>query len=84
MERFLIESPHDYSDCVAILQEVAAAGYLHNFDWGCQSGVHTAWAIIEAEDEKQAQLAVPSLMRRKVRIVRLNKFLPDDVEEMSK
>ena len=44
------------------------------FDWGCMNGVHTGWAIIEAENEAQAHLAVPPLVRGQARVVRLNKF----------
>jgi hypothetical protein len=82
MERFLVESTHELHECVPILQEVAAAGYLYNFDWGCKAGVHTAWAIIEAENEQQAALAVPPLIRRHARIVKLNKFSPEDVNAL--
>ena len=52
-------------------------GYLYHFDWGCPDGVHTGWAIIEAEDEAQARLSVPSFVRNKARVVRLTKFTGD-------
>jgi len=59
-----------------VVEQVRAAGYLHNFDWGCQSGVHCGWAIIEAESEEQAHMAVPAIVRRKARVVKLNRFDP--------
>ena len=82
MDRFLIESPHELKDCVLVLQQITAMGYLHNFDWGCEAGVHTGWAIIEAENESQARLAVPPLVRRQAHIVKLNKFSEEDVEAL--
>lgn len=75
MERYLIETPHTAQECHLLVGQVYAMGYLHNFDWGCMDGVHSGWAIIEAENEAQARLAVPSIVRNKARVVRLNKFL---------
>jgi hypothetical protein len=60
-----------------LVEQVHAMAYLHNFDWGCKVGVHTGWAIIEAEDEAQARLAVPPLVRRKARVIELTKFTGD-------
>jgi hypothetical protein len=82
MERYLIESPHELKDCARMLQQLKAMGYLYNFDWGCKAGVHIGWAIIEAESEAQARMAVPPLVRAQARIIRLNKFRPDEVETL--
>jgi hypothetical protein len=79
MERFLIETPHTAEDCEKLVDQVYAMGYLYNFDWGCKVGVHTGWAIIEAEDEAQARLAVPPLVRKKARVIELTKFTRDVV-----
>jgi N-dimethylarginine dimethylaminohydrolase len=77
MERYLIETPHTAHDCQMLVDEVYAMGYLNHFDWGCPDGVHSGWAIIEAENEAQARLAVPSLVRNKARVIRLTKFTGD-------
>ncbi len=82
VDRFLIESPHEPGDCARLLQLVRAAGYLHNFDWGCKAGVHCGWAIVEADSESHALLAVPPLVRSRARIVRLNKFTPEEVDPL--
>jgi len=58
-----------------LVDQVYAMGYLHNFEWGCEVGIHDGWAIIEAENEAQAKLAVPPLVRRKARVIKLNKFM---------
>ncbi|OGO31557.1 MAG: hypothetical protein A2136_10915 [Chloroflexi bacterium RBG_16_54_11] len=79
MNRYLIETPHTAQDCQQIIDLVYAMGYLSHFEWGCLSGDHTGWAIIEAENEAQARLAVPSLIRRKARVVKLTKFDGKDV-----
>jgi hypothetical protein len=79
MDRYLIESPHELKDCARMLKQLTAMGYLHHFDWGCKADVHVVWAIIEAESEVQARLAVPPLVRAQARIVKLNKFSPEEV-----
>ena len=76
MDRYLIETPHREQDCLNLVELVNASGYLTHFDWGCMAGVHTGWAIIEAENEVQARLAVPPLVRGQARVIRLNKFDP--------
>jgi hypothetical protein len=82
MERYLIESPHELKDCALMLQQLKAMGYLHYFDWGCKAGVHTGWAVIEAEGEDLARLVVPPLVRSQARVVRLNKFSPEEVDAL--
>jgi hypothetical protein len=74
MDRYLIETPHTASECLDLIKLINAQGYLWNFDWGCEAGIHSGWAIIDAENEAQARLAVPPLVRSRARIIRLNKF----------
>jgi hypothetical protein len=74
MDRYLIETPHTDQDCHQLIAQMLATGYLHNFEWGCKSGVHSGWAILEAESEAQARLAVPPLVRNKARVIKLNRF----------
>jgi len=74
MDRYLIETPHAGEECLDLIKVLNAQGYLWNFDWGCKAGVHSGWAIITAENEAQARLAVPPLVRSRARIVKLNKF----------
>lgn len=82
MDRYLIETPHTDEECLGLLEQILAAGYLHNFDWGCTDGDHTGWAIVEAENLEQAKLAVPTMVRAKARVVRLNKFTDEDVQRL--
>jgi hypothetical protein len=74
MDKYLIETPHSARDCQMLVGQVYAMGYLYHFEWGCPDGVHSGWAIIDAESHEQARLAVPSFVRGKARIVRLSKF----------
>lgn len=81
MDRFLVESPHTIHDCKLAVKLVQSLGYLTNFDWGCEAGVHTGWAVVEAENESQALGVVPPLVRGKARAVRVSKFLPEVINK---
>ena len=74
MERFIIESPHPVEKCNQVVQDIYAAGYLHQFEWGCKDNDHTAWAIVEAESVEDARQIIPWYLREKARIVRLVQF----------
>ena len=74
MDRFLIETPHREQDCLNLIQLLRAQRYPTHFDWGCMNGVHTGWAVIEADNEVEARLAVPPLVRGQARIVKVTKF----------
>ncbi len=79
MNRYLVETPHTEQDCVHLVKQVRAMGYLLNFDWGCKSGVHCGWAVIEAENEAEARLVVPPLVRDRARVIRLVRFAPEEI-----
>ena len=74
MDRFLIETPHREQDCLNLIQLINAQGYLTHFDWGCMSGVHVGWAVIEADNEAEARLAVPPLVRAQSRVVKVTRI----------
>ena len=82
MKRFLVVSHHTGEECVKALKEALAIGYLTHFDWGCKDGVHTGWAILEAEDKNQAMLSIPTFLRGKGQVVELTKFKADKVQAM--
>jgi hypothetical protein len=82
MERYFIETPHTGDNCLALVDELNAQGYLHNFDWGRRAGVHSGWTIVEAETEAQARLCVPPLVRGSARVIRVNKFDAAEIAQL--
>lgn len=85
MDRYIIESPHAPEECDSVLADLHAAGYLHQFEWGCKDNDHTGWAIVEAENAEHARQIVPWYVRAKARIVRLVKFeMADDDHKKKK
>lgn len=79
MDRYLIISPHTAADCKKVLPEVTALEYTTHFDWGCEDGEHVGWAIIEADNAKEALLVVPSYQRSGAKAVKLKKFSPEEI-----
>jgi hypothetical protein len=82
MDRYLIISPHTAADCKKALQEVTAMGYITHFDWGCEDGEHVGWAVIEADNAKEALLVVPTFQRVSAKAVKLKRFSPEDIAAM--
>ena len=82
MERFLIISPHTFEECIKALHETMMQGYITHFDWGCMSGDHNGYIIIEADNEAEAIMSVPPFLRHKARTIKLCKFTEDVVKKL--
>jgi len=81
MKKYFIESPHTTENCLRVLKDFLSAGYLVHFEWGCKAKQHYGWAIVEAENEAEARLMVPSLLRDSARVVALTSFTREDLAE---
>ncbi len=86
MPRYIIEAEHDPTPeaCLRALDAFMYAGshYLTHADWGCKDGDHTAWMVIEADDDVTARHMVPPVIRRSARLVKLSKFTPQEIKEL--
>ena len=79
--RYLLETPHTKEECLRELDEVLAEGkdVLNKFYWGCGTGDHTGYAIVDAENESEVKRLVPGFLRSQARIVELSKFTPEQI-----
>lgn len=86
MERYFIESLHTPEECLRALDEVLAKSpaVLDKYEWGCMGGDHTGYAIIEARSEQEAVGIVPAFLREKARVVKLNRFAPEQFRQFHK
>jgi hypothetical protein len=80
MQKFLVVSPHTHEECTQVIKQTLAIGYLTHFYWGCKSGDHTGYAMIDAESEKEALLSIPTFIRDKGKAVGIIQFDPKVVE----
>ena len=86
MTRFLIEVSHEASAvaCARAVKLFLQTGshFLTNADFGCADGDHRAWIIVEGEDKREVRDLLPPLYRAQARIVGLNKFSLQEVDEL--
>ena len=80
MQKFMIISPHTHEECTMVVKQTLAIGYLTHFFWGCKSGDHTGYAMIEAENENEALYAIPTIIRNKGKAIGVIQFDPDKVK----
>lgn len=55
-------------------------GHITHFVWGCENGICAGWAIIEAENQDEALLSVPSLVRANTKVIKVSKFSPEELQ----
>lgn len=81
MARYLIESRHTPEECLQALDETLARGpqELARYDWGCASGAHVGFAVVEAGSQTAVEATVPPFLRHTTQIVALNKFTPEQI-----
>ena len=86
MAKFLIEVPHesDKLACAKAIKVFLSTGshFLTNAHWGCPDGAHKAWIIVDIESKEQARSILPSAFRSQAKIVRLEKFTMEDVNDV--
>ena len=81
---YLIISPHKPGECTYAVDAVAAldAGELGQWSWGCSSGDHTGYLMVEAESQQAALMMVPESLRSRVRVIKLDKYSPEMLSSM--
>jgi len=86
MAQYLIESAHTPAECLQALDDVSAQGedMLAKYNWGCMAGDHRGWVLVEADSESAARSMVPSNVRSKARITKVNKFTRKEIESFHK
>ncbi len=81
MPKFVIESPHTKEECLHTLDEVLQKGpaVLHQFQFGCAAGDHTAYAIVDTKTDKDAWNMVPESVRQKAHVQSVSEITPDQI-----
>lgn len=86
MTKFLIEVPHEAERiaCARAVQLFLKTGshFMTHAEWGCSDGEHKAWITVEAENKEEAQHFLPPDFRPQAKIVRLNKFTMEEIEDI--
>jgi hypothetical protein len=86
MARFLIEVPHEEEEiaCARVVEIFLKTGshFVTHTDWGCMDGEHKAWLIVEVDTKEEARSMLPPAFRSQARIVGLNKFSMERIDEI--
>ena len=86
MTKYLIEVEHQATkeSCEQAIRIFLDTGshFLTNADWGCMDGEHKAWLILDVEDKEQARTVLPLAFRRQAKIIQLNKFSLENMDEI--
>lgn len=86
MPRFLIEVPHEPEEkaCALAIRLLLKTGshYLTNAEWGCTDGEHKGWLIVEVDSKEQARSILPPVYRSQAKIVKLNRFTLEEIEDI--
>jgi len=86
MEKYLIEVPHEEEmvACAKAVKLLLTTGshFITNADWGCNDGVHKAWFTMESGSKEEARSILPVPYRSRAKIVKLNKFTLEEIDEI--
>ena len=86
MARFQIELPHEASTaaCARAVEVLLKTGshFFTHADWGCKDGEHKAWIVVEVGSKEEARGIVPPAFRSQAKVVQLNAFAIDEIEEI--
>ena len=86
MARFLIEVPHaaEPAACSRGVEIFRKSGshFLTHADWGCMDGEHKAWIVADVKSREEARAILPPALRSEAKIVQLNFFTMEEIEEI--
>jgi hypothetical protein len=84
--KFLIEVPHEATvvACARVVDVFLKSGshFLSHADWGCKDGEHKAWIVADVDSKDEARQILPPLLRPQAKIVQLNTFTIEEVEDI--
>ena len=88
MPRFLVEVPHEAETiaCARAVQLLLQTGshFLTHAEFGCKDGDHRGWIIVEGETKEEVRNILPAAQRASARIVGLNRFSLEELDELIK
>ena len=86
MARFQIELEHEETTraCALAVELLLKTGshFFTHADWGCKDGEHKAWIVVDVGSKAEALAIVPPAFRSQARVVQLNTFSVEEIEEI--
>jgi hypothetical protein len=85
MSKFLIEVSHEANPvtCARHVEIFLKSGshFFTHAVWGCKDGEHKAWIIVDVDSRDEARAILPPAIRPLAKIVQLNAFSMEDIED---
>lgn len=78
--QYMISVPHTPEECLKALDEFDVSKALTKFEFGCESGDHTGYAIVTASSPEAALAMVPEDQRANAKVVAVHKFTPAELK----
>ncbi len=78
MPKYMVELSHTSSECVEGINDTVGdrdqrkPDLLGEAYWGCMSGIHNGWVVVEAENEDEVRAQVPQNYRGELTITEVN------------
>ena len=84
MNTYLIKFPHTAKSCLSLLDELSSDSpeILDEIEWGCLSGDHTGYMIVNSKNEVGALQLLPAPIRNEVKVEKVDKFSITQIETL--
>jgi hypothetical protein len=86
MPKFLIEVPHEEETiaCARAVQVLLSTGshFVSHAQFGCMDGDHRSWLTVDVDSKDEARRIVPPVFRGIARVVQLNRFTVEQIQEL--
>ena len=86
MARFLIEVPHaaEPAACARVVEIFLKSGshFLTHTAWCCMEWEPKAWIVADVKSREEARAILPPALRSEAKIVQLNFFTMEEIEEI--
>lgn len=84
MNTYLIKFPHSAENCLATLDKISkdSPELLNKIEWGCKSGDHTGYMIVDSKNEVSALQMIPSSLRSEAKAEKLDKFTMAEIKAL--
>ena len=88
MARFLIEVAHEATEeaCLTAINTLLSTGshFLTNTEWGCKDEEHKCWVLVDVDSKEEARAILPPVYRNEAKIIKLNRYTLEDLNEATK
>lgn len=78
---YIIEQQHTKEECLQALDELAERSpqLLNSCYLTCMTGEHKGYCFVEGQSESEVREMIPSVLRDKSRVIKADRFTPEQI-----